>query len=178
MNNFLFKTLFLSLSLLFISGNVKAELSPEDTLTLVSEEEDQAWPLFFNDTFFVRFPTPPATSHSKDVVCYSAADTSSFPISVYSVTSFKPHEHIDSSIFIDNILDDFNHNHQLIIWSEVNETNDGVVLELLTSEKYTSVMRKDKIFIFEDEVYVLTTLFYPIGIDNHDYFTNSFVLQP
>lgn len=169
----IFLSAFFSVSLL-LNGLYSNESAKYYTLESI-ENEESAWSTYYNTTFQLKFPSSPSIDIAENTVSYSAAESDNFPISIYNLTIFMNESVIDIEKLIEEIFTNSNTRHT-ILWSDFQEIENGIILDLISCGKNPYLMRKERLFIFEKEIYSLSTHFFSIGIENHDYFIESFVL--
>ena len=174
MIDFYYKLNIALLTFLISLNFLNAELLENYSLTPV-EENEEGWTEYYNDFFLIKFPTAPIVTHTKEAIHYTATDSASFPLTIYSLTYFNPINGIEMEKFTDDLLLSSS-NQRVILWHEIKETKDAVIVNLISHEKNTYMMRKEQVIITSKEIYALSTLFFTIGIENHEYFIEEFIL--
>lgn len=165
--------LVIILSLIFSTNFSYSEFSNNCELLPAEETENSGWQKYYNEMLVIRFPTNPTVTLFDEVIQYTAADITGFPISVYTLTIFRPTDGIDIEKFATDLLES-EAGKGSIVWSEALEIENGIIFDLICSEKNKYLMRKERIIITSKETVVLTTVFFTLGFDNHDYFVDSF----
>lgn len=156
------------------------ESSSIDPIEVIEEGPSKGWRIFIksfgDEAFEIRFPKKPMVVQNKNDITYTCTDASNFPIAVYALSFHEQLENPDAATIFQNRLASFAEGPNVLVAYEISTTDQGETLDLVSTNFKTRVISKERIVVTKSDVYSLNSMAFISGVDNHNFFVESFRL--
>lgn len=145
--------------------------------TAVAEEiatDDAGWYIITTDKSTIHFPTQPKIDTKGGTTIYSALDSTTFPVVMYSFSESAPKAPVDVEQLVNDNLEKLSTYPLKLLHHEVSESTNEIVIDSLCTDAKTRIMRCERMIIAKEKIYTMTTLFFPGSAENHEYFVQHF----
>ena len=150
-----------------------------DVPSIEGMDNPDGWPIFLialdHDFIEIRFPTEPFLEDYGNKWAYTAVDTSALPTAVYGLTFYKQPTFPEDPLEIFNqVIDQRSQANSMLISKRITQDIDCYILDVISKTKDLKVFRKDRVIVTNQNVFSLSTIFFPHSPENHAYFIKSF----
>lgn len=126
--------------------------------------------IFQTEAFTVWLPAAPKVKNQT----YTATDTSSVALTVYTVIHRQNNEGTDALTLFEDLLITNASWPNVLAEYQFSEIEGNQVLDFVIQNSINGVVLRERVIVCEHAIFLLRTVASMLSANNHDYFINSF----
>jgi RNA recognition motif-containing protein len=161
-----------------ISITADTGINPELEINEAGVANNHPWPLYTLEDgttpIQIRFPKAPSKNAQNGVITYTSVESSAFPLVIYNLSYSANETDVDPDDIYEEFLSHFSTKQFAVVQADIDYLEEYCEMNFFVVDLQRRVARKETIFVTDDNVYHLYTIYFLNSVQNHSAFVKSF----